>query len=125
MKPTHKPATPSSWQNMDNFDEENTNTSSTSTSNCFDLSLLRKPILTSVTGFQEAKKAYDNGSEEIRKLLANECDLIYECKVCRNIFRSLANFISHKRVYCQATFNTSHHFHFSNNGFNVSYFIYT
>lgn len=57
---------------------------------------------------------------QIRKLLSNECDLIYECKVCRNIFRSLVNFISHKRVYCQTTFNTSRHFHFTNNGFIVS-----
>lgn len=30
----------------------------------------------------------------------NECDLIYECKVCRSLHRSLANFIAHKRVYC-------------------------
>uniref|UniRef100_A0A336LV41 CSON000751 protein n=1 Tax=Culicoides sonorensis TaxID=179676 RepID=A0A336LV41_CULSO len=98
---------------MDTYDEENTNTSSSTV----DFSLLRKPIITSVTGFPEAKKAYDSGTDEIRKLLANECDLIYECKVCRNIFRSLVNFISHKRVYCQTTFRSNHHFHFSNNGY--------
>lgn len=55
--------TSSETSHMDNFDEENTNTS-TST-NCFDFSLLRKPIVTSVTGFPEAKKAYDNGTEEV------------------------------------------------------------
>ncbi|XP_063705080.1 zinc finger protein 800 [Culicoides brevitarsis] len=96
---------------IDNYDEENTNTSSSTV----DFSLLRKPIVTSVTGFSEAKKAYDSGTDEIRKLLSNECDLIYECKVCRNVFRSLVNFISHKRVYCQTTFKSNQHFHFSNN----------
>lgn len=44
--------------------------------------------------------------------MSNECDIIYECKACRNIFRSLANFISHKRVYCKNKFNATHHFHF-------------
>lgn len=48
-------------------------------------------------------------------LLANECDIIYECKACRNIFRSLANFISHKRTYCTTNFNSSQHFHFRQN----------
>jgi len=37
---------------------------------------------------------------QVRQLLSLECSLIYECKVCRNMFRSLANFISHKRVFC-------------------------
>lgn len=45
--------------------------------------------------------------------------MIYECKVCRNIFRSLTNFISHKRVYCRQNFNASDHFHFRDNGFQV------
>ncbi|XP_055680649.1 uncharacterized protein LOC129788532 [Lutzomyia longipalpis] len=84
---------------------------------CLDLSILRKPISTSITGFNEARKAYENGTDEMRQLLANECDIVYECKVCRNIFRSLANFISHKRVYCRHKFNASQHFHFPSNGF--------
>ncbi|XP_058822830.1 uncharacterized protein LOC131684188 [Topomyia yanbarensis] len=82
-----------------------------------DLSLLRKPILTAVTGFMEAQKAYQAGTEEIRKLLASECDVLYECRVCRNIFRSLTNFVSHKRVYCRKLFNAAQHFHFQNDGF--------
>lgn len=85
-----------------------------------DLSILRKPIKTSITGLNEARKAYEDGTEEIRKLLANECDVIYECKVCRNIFRSLANFISHKRIYCKASFSSSMHSNFHNDGNNLS-----
>lgn len=49
---------------------------------------------------------------QLKDLLSNECDLLYECKVCRNIFRSLANFISHKRVYCKEKFSSSLHSHF-------------
>lgn len=52
---------------------------------------------------------------QIKLLLANECDIIYECKACRNIFRSLANFVSHKRTYCTTNFNSSQHFHFRQN----------
>lgn len=108
-----------------------------------DLSVLRKPITTSVNGLNEARKAYEDGTDEVihynffgflflvikktvvfgffffsqvRKLLSNECDIIYECKVCRNLFRSLANFISHKRVYCKTTYCSSSNYDFYNNG---------
>lgn len=104
-----------------------------------DLSLMRQPIATSITGFEEVLRAYEAGTNEVsslnifftlplsiqfvrpqlRKLLSRECDLIYECKVCRNIFRSLTNFISHKRVYCRSSFNATDHFHFRDNGFQV------
>ncbi|EDW16186.1 zinc finger protein 800 [Drosophila mojavensis] len=65
-----------------------------------DLSLLQRPLQTAHTGFEEARRAYENGTREVRRLLSEECSLIYECNVCRNMFRSLANFISHKRVFC-------------------------
>ncbi|XP_077294989.1 uncharacterized protein LOC143917373 isoform X2 [Arctopsyche grandis] len=82
-----------------------------------DLSLLRKSIPTSVTGFAQARDVFDTGTAELKQLLSNECDIIYECRVCRNLFRSLANFISHKRVYCCEKFKTSLHPHFNNNNF--------
>lgn len=49
--------------------------------------------------------------------MSNECDVIYECKCCRNMFRSLTNFISHKRVYCR-TVHSQSRFNHSNNGNN-------
>ncbi|XP_068631227.1 uncharacterized protein [Battus philenor] len=79
-----------------------------------DYTLLRKPILTSVTGFAQARKIFDSATEELKSLLSTECDLLYECKVCRNLFRSLANFISHKRMYCKEKFNSTIHSHFIN-----------
>lgn len=65
-----------------------------------DLSNLRKPIDTSVSNLFEVVKILENGSHEVRTILTYECDVIYECKVCKSLFRSLVNFISHKRVYC-------------------------
>lgn len=86
-----------------------------------DLSILRKPITTGLTGFLEAKRAYDNGTEEIRRILTRECDILYECKVCRNMFRSFTNFISHKRVYCRTAFsNLSNHFNINNGSIDVA-----
>jgi len=37
---------------------------------------------------------------QIQNLLSQECNVILECKICQNMFRSLPNFISHKRAYC-------------------------
>ncbi|KAL7022126.1 hypothetical protein ACKWTF_012142 [Chironomus riparius] len=99
--------------NVNMIDDEESNSSIGN----LDLTLLRRPITTSITGLEEVLRAYNDGTNELKKLLSKECDLIYECKVCRNIFRSLTNFISHKRVYCRNTFNASDHFHFRNNGF--------
>ena len=39
-------------------------------------------------------------SPQIRDLLAAECELIYECRACRALFRSVANLLAHKRRYC-------------------------
>ncbi|KAL4716617.1 hypothetical protein ACJJTC_008252 [Scirpophaga incertulas] len=88
----------------------NRNTSQTIEENeSIDFSHLRRPIQTSVTGIAQAIKIFDIATEELKGLISNESDLIFECKVCRSLFRSLANFISHKRVYCKEQFNTSLH----------------
>lgn len=40
--------------------------------------------------------------------MENECDILLECRVCRNIFRSLLNFLLHKRSFCSEKFNHVH-----------------
>ena len=40
------------------------------------------------------------GSLEVKQYLAAECDIIFECRICRALFRSLPNFVGHKRMYC-------------------------
>jgi hypothetical protein len=47
-------------------------------------------------------------SFQVKQLLNHECDLIYECKVCKSLFRSLLNFISHKRIYCCDMYSVVH-----------------
>ncbi|KAH9492739.1 hypothetical protein Btru_026218 [Bulinus truncatus] len=65
-----------------------------------DISQLRNPIQISGKPIEQVLKGIHYGSPELRCLLLDECDLIFECKVCRALFRDVPNFISHKRVYC-------------------------
>ena len=46
---------------------------------------------------------------QIREYLVHECNLIYECKSCMSLFRSLANFISHKRTFCRMRYRDRRH----------------
>lgn len=66
-----------------------------------DESILQMPINIGVKNVREILKCLQIGTKEIKDIILNECNIIYECKICRNLFRSLANLISHKRVYCQ------------------------
>ncbi|XP_043250988.1 zinc finger protein 800 [Colletes gigas] len=72
-----------------------------------DLSHLRPPIDTSVSSLYRVSKVLETGSDEVRSILAYECDLIYECRICRSLFRSLVNFVSHKRIYCKEKFDVT------------------
>jgi hypothetical protein len=38
---------------------------------------------------------------QVQEYITYECDVLYECRMCRTIYRSLANFILHKRNYCR------------------------
>ncbi|KAF3430109.1 hypothetical protein E2986_03992 [Frieseomelitta varia] len=72
-----------------------------------DLSQLRPPVDTSISTLYRVSKVLETGSDEVKSILAFECDLIYECRICQSLFRSLANFISHKRVYCKKKFDVT------------------
>jgi len=74
-----------------------------------DSSLLRPSIKTSVTGVRQIIKALEASSPEIRDYLLNEVNVVYECKVCMNMFRSLANLTAHKRSYCLDKFEDVTH----------------
>ena len=49
-------------------------------------------------------KSLSSGSNEVRDLLLYECDVIFECRICRSMFRGLPNFLAHKRAYCMKKF---------------------
>ncbi|VDP23011.1 unnamed protein product [Heligmosomoides polygyrus] len=53
-------------------------------------------------GINELEAYLKSCSEDTRKLFENECSVMLECRVCRNVFRGFANFCSHKRRYCRS-----------------------
>ncbi|KAJ8919134.1 hypothetical protein NQ315_012119 [Exocentrus adspersus] len=73
-----------------------------------DLSHVQIPINTSVFGLKQVLSLFQTATTEVQNYVTYECDIMYECRICRTIFRSLANFILHKRDYCRERF---HHLH--------------
>ena len=69
----------------------------------------RPSIQSSVTGLRQTLLAVNKATSEIRDILLNESNIIHECKVCLNMFRSTTNFISHKRTYCQLRYHQTRH----------------
>lgn len=65
-----------------------------------DHSVLQQPITLGVQGVRQIVQCMSSGSREVKDVLLNECSVLFECKVCRSLFRSLANLLAHKRVYC-------------------------
>lgn len=65
-----------------------------------DHSVIREPINLGVKNVRQIIACLEDGTKEVKDLILNECNIIYECRVCRNLFRSLANFLEHKRAFC-------------------------
>ncbi|XP_006825625.1 uncharacterized protein LOC102800951 [Saccoglossus kowalevskii] len=65
-----------------------------------DHTLLQKPVLTAKNGVQQIFDCFRYGTRELKVLLQHEVDLIYECRICRSLYRGLPNFIDHKKSYC-------------------------
>ncbi|XP_076038934.1 uncharacterized protein LOC143024080 [Oratosquilla oratoria] len=70
-----------------------------------DYSVLKRSINTSTNGVAGISKLLVTGTPEVQNMLLHECDIIMECKVCRNLFRSVANFLAHKRIYCRENYS--------------------
>ncbi|KAF5270330.1 hypothetical protein FQR65_LT05518 [Abscondita terminalis] len=66
-----------------------------------DLSHVQKPIDTSIFGLRDVLGLFTTATKEVQNYVTYECDIMYECRMCRTIFRSLANFVLHKRKYCR------------------------
>jgi hypothetical protein len=68
-----------------------------------DLSVLIQPVHTTtrLTGMRQALHALESGTPEMKRVLIDEVNLVYECRVCLAMFRSLANLLAHKRHYCR------------------------
>ena len=74
-----------------------------------DLSQLKTPVLTSLSGTRQVIHALECGTGEVKQYLLDEINLMYECKTCLSVFRSLANLISHKRTFCKHKYKDVHH----------------
>jgi len=74
-----------------------------------DLSNLRPPIHTSLTGMKQAVHVLETATIEVKRTLVNEANLIYECKVCLSMFRSIANLVAHKRTFCKNLYSGVRH----------------
>ncbi|XP_041478979.1 zinc finger protein 800-like [Lytechinus variegatus] len=69
--------------------------------NGLDSSQLLPPMHTSRRGLQQVLDLFRNATPNLKELLLQEADIIYECRVCKGLFRGLVNFIEHKRSYCK------------------------
>uniref|UniRef100_A0A1Y1MYT8 C2H2-type domain-containing protein n=1 Tax=Photinus pyralis TaxID=7054 RepID=A0A1Y1MYT8_PHOPY len=85
---------------------------STSSHEEIDLSHVGKTIHTSLFGLRQVLALFETATEEVQAYITYECDIMYECRICRTIFRSLANFILHKRKYCQDSYKKTKRFDF-------------
>jgi len=80
-----------------------------------DLSSLQKPIDTSVSDLHQVSGLLENGTDEVKSILSYECNIIYECRICHSLFRSIVNLVSHKREYCREKFDITLHRQLFNN----------
>ncbi|VDP12535.1 unnamed protein product, partial [Soboliphyme baturini] len=69
-------------------------------SKSIDESVVTCSLETGVNGIELVVQSMKHGTDEVKDLLDNECTLLYECRICKNLFRNVTDLVVHKREYC-------------------------